>query len=314
MSYCSLEEAYGKDFSKQVNNDYYLDTSYSTKMNPSRNNNYLPGSRHGTELSRIKNVEDSKNNAIIQSSQDVLEHRRSFNSVSTDSSNRRFEAAPPNPSNILNQERNWQDLAGIHYKGGGDYSQIDELSPKEYLKKSLLKDRPITNSNNNIDYYEPNQNNSSLLQTSEPQGFSSGIKEYKSLNKSPCQDYFYHLDNCKKCQNKLKKRVIRYFKVLQDNNKTPLLPGTRDMKTNQLLERELFSDEKEDIYNNEPNSKYNSKLDNKLDNKLINNIDNFKNEQQEVVENFNVGSHPNTQAIFLMFFGLFIIYLSLIHI
>ena len=209
MSYCSLEEAYGKDFSKQVNNDYHLDTSYSTKMNPSRNNNYLPGSRHGTELSRLKNVEDAKNNAIIQSSQDVLEHRRSFNSVSTDPPNRRFEASPPNPSNILNQERNLEEPYGIHYKGSGDYSQIDELSPKEYLKKSLLKDRPITNSNNNINYYEADISN-------EPQGFSSGIIEYKSLNKSYCKDYFYHLDNCKKCQNKLKKRVIRYFKVLQN--------------------------------------------------------------------------------------------------
>ena len=79
MSYCSLEEAYGKDFSKQVNNDYYLDTSYSsysTKMNQSRNNTYLPGARHGTELSRVKNVEDAKNNAVVQSNQDVLEHRR----------------------------------------------------------------------------------------------------------------------------------------------------------------------------------------------------------------------------------------------
>jgi hypothetical protein len=291
MSYCSLEEAYGKDFSKQVKNDYYLDTSYSTKMNPSRNNTYLPGERHGSELSRVKNVEDSKNNAVVQSNQDVLEHRRSFNSVSTDPPNRRFEAAPPNPSNIINQERNWKEPAGIHYQGGGDYSQIDELSPKEFLKKSLLKDRPITNSN--INYYEPER--------SDPQGFSTGLTEYKSLNNSPCQDYFYHLDTCKKCQNKLKKRVIRYFKVLQNNNKTPLLPGTLYMKTNQLIDRELFRDENDevDVYNYEPCQT--SDPDRKY-------IDNGNTKQKEIVENFNGGSSPNTQAIFLMFFGLFIIY------
>lgn len=289
MSYCSLEEAYGKDFSNQVNNDYYLDnsySSYSTKMNPSRNNTYLPGSRNGTELSRIKNVEDSKQNALVQSSQDVLEHQRSFNSVSTDSPNRRFEEAPPNPNNIINQERSWEQPNGIHYQGGGDYSQIDELSPKEFLKKSLLKDRPITNSNyntDNIDYYEPH-------------GFTTGLTEYKSLNKSPCNDYFYHLDTCKKCQNKLKKRVIRYFKALKDNDKTPMLPGTRDMRTNHLLERELFTDKKEDIYNYEPDIK-------SIDNKY-----NDKSKQKEIVENFNEGSPSNTKAVFLMFFGLFIIY------
>lgn len=291
MSYCSLEEAYGKDFSKQVNNDYYLDTSYSTKMNPSRNNSYLPGARHGTELSRVKNVEDAKNNAVVQSNQDVLEHRRSFNSVSTDPPNRRFEAAPPNPSNIINQERNWEEPAGIHYQGGGDYSKIDELSPKEFLKKSLLKDRPITNSN--VNYYEPER--------SDPQGFSTGLTQYTSLNNSPCQDYFYHLDACKKCQNKLKKRVIRYFKVLQDNNKTPLLPGTRDMQTNQLIDRELFRDEKDevDVYNYEPGKTSDS------DRKYI---DNGNTKQKEIIENFNGSSPPITQAIFLMFFGLFIIY------
>ena len=118
------------------------------------------------------------------------------------------------------------------------------------------------------------------------------------MNKSYCKDYFYHLDNCKKCQNKLKKRVIRYFKVLQNNNKTPLLPGTRDMKTDKLIENELFSDEKEDIYNYEP------------DNKIIGNVENSRSEKkQEVIENFNVESSVNTQVIFLIFFGLFIIYM-----
>ena len=40
MSYCSLEEAYGKDFCNQVNNDNMLGYSTSSsvsKMNPNRN-------------------------------------------------------------------------------------------------------------------------------------------------------------------------------------------------------------------------------------------------------------------------------------
>ena len=70
------------------------------------------------------------------------------------------------------------------------------------------------------------------------------------------------------------------------------------MKTDKLIENELFSDEKEDIYNYEP------------DNKIIGNVENSRSEKkQEVIENFNVESSVNTQVIFLIFFGLFIIYM-----
>ena len=81
MSYCSLEEAYGTDFCKQVNNNYMLNpTPYTTSnMNPNRNTS-LPGERYN--LDKTKNFQDSKQNAHIQSNQDVQSHRQSFNSIS----------------------------------------------------------------------------------------------------------------------------------------------------------------------------------------------------------------------------------------
>lgn len=282
MSYCSLKEAYGDDFYNQVNNNHYLNSSpyNSSSLNPSRNSMYLPGSRDGSELSRVKNVQHTKMLAHKQSYNDISSHRNSFNSIE----GRRYEKPPT----ISNEKtiRAWGEVETNEYPL--DHNEIDELSPKEYLKKSLLRDRPYKGSNTNISTYEP-------------EGYTSLSSTYKNLNKSPCQDYFYHLDTCKKCQNKLKKRVIRYFKVLQRNNKTPttLLPGTRDMKTNYLIESELFRDDtpddidsNQDIVNNQNNEKIKEK------NKRKNN--------DEIIEGFQ--NPVNNRAIYLILFGLFIIY------
>ena len=269
MSYCSLEEAYGTEFCQQVNNNYMLGSStpYNvSKMNPTRNDMYLPGSRHGTEISRVKYAQDSKQNALIQASQDTQIHRQSFDSI----------------SGVIPRSQNTKNITPWGDEIDYDENQsVDETSPREHLKKSLLKDRTVTSSNGseNNDMYEPH-------------GFTSS-NNYKTVENSKCQDYFFHLDTCKKCQNKLKKRVIRYFKVLQKYNKTPedsLLPGTRGMNTDYLIDNELFSD--------------NSDI--KINDKVIKNQTN----SPEVIENFSNFNkcEPNTKAILLMLFGLFIIY------
>jgi len=271
MSYCSLKEAYGEDFYNQVNNNYHLSQSYfdSSPMNPTRNKTYHPGVRNGSEISRIENVQNAKELAKQQSSSDILTHKRSFSSVS----GRRYEE-PPNISNDTTI-RAWGEIES------NDYPSVDEMSPKEHLKKSLLRDRQYQNSNHNEEtIYEPS-------------GYSGFLTTYKNLNKSPCQDYFYHLDTCKKCQNKLKKRVIRYFKALQKHNKTSntiLLSGTKDMKTNQLLESELFRDEDEnDIYEPEVKQEPVQEKTNEI-----------------VTEGFQ--NPVNNKAVYLLLFGLFIIY------
>ena len=271
MSYCSLKEAYGEDFYNKVNDNYHLDPSpyTSSPMNPTRNNMYLSGSRNGSELSRIKNAQHTKRLAHEQSSNDINTHWESFNSVS----GRRYEK-PPEISNDTTI-RAWGEVES------NEYPSINELSPKEHLKKSLLRDRPIQDSSQEVSEYEP-------------EGYSRNLTTYKNLNNSHCQDYFYHLDTCRKCQHKLKKRVVRYFKALQRHNKTSntiLLPGTKDMKTNQLLENELFRDEDEF---DEPEVKIEEKQKEE------------KSKEKPIVEGFQ--NPTNNRAIFLILFGLFIIY------
>ena len=277
MSYCSLEEAYGKEFCQQVNNNYMLGNSapYTvSKMNPTRNDMYLPGARHDTEISRVKYSQNAKQNALVQASQDIQTHRQSFDSISG--------VIPRSQSTKTITP--WGDE--LNYD---EHQSVDELSPREHLKKSLLKDRIITDSNYG------SENNDTMY---EPQGFLSS-NHYKTLENSKCQDYFFHLDTCKKCQDKLKKRVIRYFKILQKYNKTPqdsLLPGTRDRRTDYLLDKELFSDNADTPINDQYEVKKNKT--------------NFNSNSPEVIENFSNFNkcEPNTKAILLMLFGLFIIY------
>jgi hypothetical protein len=141
MAYCSLEEAYGSDFAKQVNNQYA-----PSKMNPTRN--------------RADLIKHKKQEAVKQSEEDTDIHYGSFKDVSK-----------------------WND----------------ELSPKEFLKQSLLRDRKIKKVK--TDNYEPS-------------GYSEVIK-YSSLETDPCNDYFYHLDTCRRCQARLKKRISNYMKTIK---------------------------------------------------------------------------------------------------
>lgn len=285
MSYCSLEEAYGTDFYRQVNNDHHLDVSYQKQMNPSRNHNtYLPGERHGTELSRVKQARDSRKDAMRQSRNDVTSHRESFSSVS---GNRRFEA-PPN-SRMEKTMRAWGEIEPLSINYDQNYPPPDEISPREHLKKSLLSDRGFS-------YHDEGS-----VSNYEPQGYHKQMTNYKTIKHTPCQDYFYHLDTCKKCQAKLKKRVIRYFKALErQKRKTLSLPGTRDIGIN--ADRELFTDEDYDIEYPEIESGNQKNKDNEKDSEK-------KSDKKKIIENFSLDTSFNTQPLFLIFFGLFIIYM-----
>ena len=124
MSYCSLEEAYGTEFCQQVNNNYMLGSStpYNvSKMNPTRNDMYLPGSRHGTEISRVKYAQDSKQNALIQASQDTQIHRQSFDSI----------------SGVIPRSQNTKNITPWGDEIDYDENQsVDETSPIEVLLDS----------------------------------------------------------------------------------------------------------------------------------------------------------------------------------
>jgi len=287
MSYCSLEEAYGTDFYRQVNNNHNLDVSYQSQQNPSRNTMYLPGARHDSDLSRVKHAKNSKNDAVSQSRNDLMVHRESFNSVS---GNRRYEA-PPYPTDMSAPQpssdkimKAWGEIEPMSINYDKSYPSPDKISPREHLKKSLLSDRG----------YRGESSSDESKDVFEPRGYLRSAKNYRTIKHDACQDYFYHLDTCRKCQAKLKKRVIRYFRALekQRQNKS-LLPGTHDMALN--VDRELFTDEEFDV--GEPEKKDFPK-------------EIFKEKPvKQTIENFSLENQGNFQPLFLIFFGLFIIYM-----
>lgn len=178
-----------------------------------------------------------------------------------------FQIADNQNNRLLeNEYRAWGDIENQQTKK-------DLISPDEYLKNSL----------ENYDDFEPN----------------GQAVEFGSVSSSPCQSYFYHLDTCRKCQNKLKKRVLRYFKALQRQNSAPSLPGVQGSVVS--MDRELFSDydDLDEILNLRP-----KEVENKVE----------KKEEQKVKEDFSVQEIKDnlgkdfTPAIFLILFGLFIIY------
>ena len=277
MSYCPLEEAYGKDFYNQVNNIAYKKTQYDiNNLNPSRNYSYV---------SPLTNSQDTQQYAMYQSKQDSRNHRNSFNSTNPDNVNKKRLTAWGDEESEENDENDENDK---NENNGNNLNNenLNQLSPREYLKQSLLKDRIIKSP----DYEKSNY---------EPKGFSS-INNYKQVENSECEDYFFHLDTCKKCQSRMKKRVMKYFKLLKKNGKLTdnyFNTGANDMKTDYVLDRELFSD--------------NSKIDNSLDNKdNKNNKDKTDKTNKDDIEHFTQfnDSDPTTKGVILLLFGLFIIY------
>lgn len=228
MTYASLSEAYGKDFSNQMNPPQQQQQYVTRKTNPNVINN-----------NRSDNLREIKNDSSLQQEMDYNTHKSSFQDVSQVNNNN------------INYERAWDNNTEMTMM----------LSPKENLKQSLLKDRNIQ---------------SMGVATQEPEGYSQ-LNPYKNFNKTKCDDMFYHLDSCRKCQNKLKKRVIRYFNMLQQNNKSLLLPGGSGMGS------ELFID---DPIQEQPDPVPVSK---------------------PVQENF-VNKKDMNSGIFLLLFGVFVLY------
>ncbi len=233
MTYASLSEVYGNDFSSLMNpKDKQQQDQYITrKTNPNTINN-----------NRSTNLVDIKNNSVIQEQMDYNTHTNSFKDISPSKSNNNYERA-------------WEN---------NEMTMM--LSPKENLKQSLLKDRNIQ---------------SMGTPSADPSAYSQ-MNPYKSFHRTECDDMFYHLDSCRKCQAKLKKRVVRYFNMLQQNNKSLLLPGTSGMDS------QLFIDPPQpETENIQPEP--------------------AQVKKQEVKENF-LNKKDKNSGIFLMLFGLFVLY------
>jgi len=227
MTYASLSEVYGTDFSNLVNPQ--KQQQYVTKKsNPNVMNH-----------NRSRNLKELKNQSMIQQEMDYDTQMQSFNSVSSN-------------NNVMYRERAWDN--------GNE--MVNMLSPKEHLKQSLLKNRKITTE--------------SMVQQ-EPDGYSH-MNPYKTFERTKCDDMFFHLDTCRRCQNKLKKRVIRYFNLLKEQNQdNVLLPGASGMDSELFIDTEVKSQPK------------------------------VVHHKKEVKENFT-NKKSFDSKILLLLFGLFIIY------
>jgi hypothetical protein len=117
------------------------------------------------------------------------------------------------------------------------------LTPDEYLKRSLVSS---PNLDRTFSGYPPGSVGESRVMRDFQPSFSQNALPYNIIRTDPCNDYFYHLDTCKKCQHKLKKRVLRYLRALQRQNTHPLLPGASGY-SNQHPEKELFTDHDNDL-------------------------------------------------------------------
>lgn len=178
MHYCLLEEAYGKDF---------ISSDKNQSLNPSRNI-YLPGCRNGSEESNI----NSHNTRLISeknSLDDTNSHIKTFDSD---------DEKQKSNNKII---RAWGDVENNEYIT----EENDQLSPKEFLKQSLLRNRNIKS---------PDITPSLII---EPDGYENNEK-FKRFNNSSCDEFFNHIHNCKSCQKKMKKRLDKYIKNVSNKD------------------------------------------------------------------------------------------------
>jgi len=288
-SFCSLQEAHGEDFYRQVNNDYGFNKSYLNNsrknLNPTRfkqyhsYNNNSRENLNGIQSSRIPLINNNRNLARKQSDMDLYSHRNSFNSI----------GIPP-LNDVKITQRAWGD--------------IDDLDPREVLKKSLLRDRIINSDRviNSSDNSEHKNFPGNGEISSEPKGFNlqlnNSYKFKRIKNHNQCDNFFYHLDSCRKCQRRLKKRIKRYLKTLKKYQEKEILPNSTYNP-----ESELFIDSPEDDDNSEIfdiHSVLNSRKIEKEDD---------KSKKKEIEENFVNPNKIKTEPAFLLFFGLFIIFM-----
>jgi hypothetical protein len=163
----------------------------------------------------------------------------------------------------------------------------------------------------------------------EPFGFNHSVVNYKKIENSPCQNFFYHLDTCPHCQKKLKQRVLKYFASLQKNNL--LLPGASGLKISSI-DKELFNNagdsEEQQLLDLYPTRKLYDKGTHELEYTVpdpeqkkstkIEESEGFTEESEgfteesegftEESEGFVDLGNDYTPAFFLLFFGLFVIF------
>lgn len=264
----------------------------------------------------------TKRSAAAQSRRDRSQHRESFQLVGD-------EGSPYSPR-WKNRDRcdfrPWGDEEELDERDA-----CDARAPKQYLRRSLVGDGNLNRTESgyppgsiaeqrvhnvnrrlapgrpsDVSVYEGNGQNMYTPLTSlapafsaqgkslEPVGYAGPRIAYGNYDNSPCQSYFFHLDTCRRCQRKLKRRVLRYLRALQKSKQNPLLPGARGMDVSSA-DKELFRDSLAD--NEEPDPDTDEETEEK------------KESKEKTTEGFTDGTRHNLfPAVFLMLFGLFVIF------
>lgn len=328
IQYATLAEAFGSDFASQVNQK-------DKHVNPLHVSRSQPGSLSQRGHNRLEAFENSQ--------QDVqnLDHGMRDNYIPRNSMapqwnhQRTKHIYPWGEEQVIKQPDELDDLSPMGDIVGMNGSSIDTISPSKALRRSLVSDhldrtvsgypphsvgelRVRTNSKpppgmptdyrsvDGSDLYTPY---SALAQNNlESIGYAGPVMTYGPVEPTACKSYFHHLDHCKKCQRKLKKRVIRYFRAMQHAKEAPMLPGSRGMEhfSPEVLERELFSDRPEDddsFYSNRSLPSPNSKPQAPLSKEKTQNTD------RNVKEDFGNRSQSNlTPTLLLLVFGLLVIF------
>jgi hypothetical protein len=140
-------------------------------------------------------------------------------------------------------------------------------------------------------------------------GYAGTEMTFGPVDRGTCKDYFGHLDRCRKCQRRLKKRVVRYFRAMQRAQNTRMLPGARGMEnfSPETIERELFTDRPEDDEPPvAPKLLPHSKMEPTYHKKQTEEKEDDKKDPG-IVENFSNASNMMPSA-FLLIFGLLIIF------
>jgi len=347
MSYAALSEVWGTDFAQRMNqvDSFSPLEHFDNQMNPSRNDaNSLPGVRDGDNLSRTRRAQTARHRAERRSHSDRRAHRESF----TDVSGVRNKM-------LRSEFRPWGDEEDIH-----EQEYQDAMSPKEYLERSLVgngnlrktlsgyppnsvgearvkqvrkfkagtpNDHLVSRKTGDVMYapFNPLDYGSEHGRQLEPVGYGGPVMTYGDVSRneqSPCQDYFYHLDTCRRCQKKLKKRVVRYLRALQRHDRNPMLPGTQGMTPS--MDRELFSDydDTDEMMIIQERKARSAPRGGEIQNKRgelclappskpIPDRDPSNEDVQameEVQEGFANLGHDFTPGMFLILFGLFVIY------
>jgi len=276
MAFASLSEAYGADFATRVNSVDTQVERFENPMNPVRNKQPSTGSVAVGEKQLRKQQQRSQSQARL----DRQHHSESFADVSySEPSSRRENSRIPQWGDVGDLDESDSDTPDEYLRrslaGGQPRSRtgfppgsVGEARSSRAAQRRLMVPGTPTDTvvfePSSEKVYAPMNSAGMTMNGRELSagGFAGTALTYSGTGADglplaePCQNYFFHLDTCVRCQQKLKKRVARYVHALRDrmDPKAQILPGAMGLGM-ASAERELFTDHDDESYRLRPKMK-----------------------------------------------------------